>query len=813
MTKPVRPAPLAAALLLALAPAPASAQTILGGFKGESEADYFGYVVDGLGDVDGDGIGDALVATYAAVIGGHPDVGLVRIYSGATHALLMQKTGSLVVPDGFAWAATRLGDVNGDGRGDFAVGLHLDSAAALNAGSVRVYSGATGALLWNQYGSSAGERFGFSLGLTDDVNGDGRADLLIGAPFNDASGQDAGRVRLVSGADGSLLQQFFGRPRASAWASSSPARATSMATAKATSRWAHLTSTPSAAGSTCARARTGALLFSLEGEAAGDQMGRTQCGVGDVDGDGHGDLALGLRWDDFGGHDAGDARLVSGADGSTLWEVHGDGGSDLFGWAVSPIGDVNHDGRPDVVVGAPRYDGSVVDEAAVRRACTRVGTETIIYTLLGNAPEDQFGSALAPMGDIDLDGEPDLIVGAWGDGSFGGESGAAWLVSGYTPWLNLGLALDAAPDELTLTGGGALLPGTSCRHHADILARRAARDARGRLLVDRRALPWRRHGAGARPARLRARAGRRRREHAGDDLARGHSLGLRVRAASLGAGRRGAGRLHRLERAARPSRLDELAASGVPPGHGAARAADGDAGGARARRHQPGRRDPRRAPERASPSRGSRSPSRSPTSSPPSRAWRRGGRSASRARQSSPRSKPVTANQRSSLPAMMKSTGATQGEGRSMSPSRSASPSSVAWKSREKTSACLVLWLAVLGDAAQQHAEGALVVLPLEMGRHLVVLGEDESAHVHLDVAVRQQDALRRRELPGQVVAAHAVDLVGGRGERSVDRVHRVELEDALRMTAGVRRRDEPDCQQGGAERQGDECLHGVAPG
>ena len=458
---PVVPVRRAAALLLALGLAPAaSAQTVLGGFKGESEADYFGYVVDGLGDVDGDGIGDALVATYAAVIGSHPDVGLVRIYSGATHALLMQKTGSLVVPDGFAWAATRLGDVNGDGRGDFAVGLHLDSAVTPNAGSVRAYSGATGALLWSQYGSSAGERFGFSLGLTDDVNGDGRPDLLIGAPFNDVGGADAGRVRVVSGADGSLLQEFFG-----------------------TTAGERLGFVVAGAGDVDGDGRgdlalgapyfdsergrldvrsgaTGALLVSLEGDSAGDQMGRTQCGMGDADGDGHGDLAVGLRWDDFGGHDAGSVRLISGADGSTLWLAHGDGGADLFGWAVSPIGDVNHDGRPDVVVGAPRYDGSQGPNLPYARVYSgRDGA--IVYTLFGNAPEDQFGSALAPMGDIDLDGEPDMIVGAWGDGSFGGESGAAWLVSGYAPWLNLGLSLDAAPDELTLTGGGALLPGTS----------------------------------------------------------------------------------------------------------------------------------------------------------------------------------------------------------------------------------------------------------------------------------------------------------------------------------------------------------------
>ena len=455
--------PLALVLVLALALglAPASrAQTVLGGFKGESEADYFGYVVDGLGDVDGDGIGDALVATYAAVFAGHPDIGLLRVYSGATHALIMQKTGSLVVPDGFAWAATRLGDVNGDGRGDFAVGLHLDSATGPYNGSVRVYSGATGGMLWNQFGSVAGERLGFSLGLTDDVNGDGRSELIVGAPLNDASGPDAGRVRLLSGADGSLLLQLFG---------ATPGERLGFFVAGAgdvdgDGKGDLALGAPffdAERGRMDVRSGAdGSLLFSLEGEFSGDQMGRTQCGVGDVNGDGHGDLAVGLRWDDFGGHDSGTVRLVSGADGSTLWTAHGNGGADLFGWAVSPIGDVNHDGRPDVVVGAPRYDGSQGPALPYTRVYSgRDGA--VIYTLSGNSPEDQFGSALAPMGDIDQDGEPDLIVGAWGDGSFGGESGAAWVVSGYAPWLNLGLPLDAAPHALALTGAGSLLPGTA----------------------------------------------------------------------------------------------------------------------------------------------------------------------------------------------------------------------------------------------------------------------------------------------------------------------------------------------------------------
>ena len=443
-----------AALLLLAAPA-ASAQTVIGGLMGQQDADYFGYIVDGQGDVDGDGTNDVLVATYAAAIGGHPDVGLVRIFSGKTHAQILQKTGPSY-PDGFGWAAAQVGDVNGDGRGDFVVGINLDATTGNQAGAVRAYSGATGTALWIHFGAMPGDRLGFSVASVGDVNGDGRSDVALGAPFSDVGGDETGSVRVVSGVNGSTLLQLHGTlPGAHfGW------RVAGAGDVDADGRGdlaIGVPDDPQEHGRVEVRSgQDGALLFALDGAASGDKLGLTHCGVGDVDGDGRDDVAIGSRWEDAGGHDAGAVRVLSGAGGHVLWEATGDGGADLHGWAVAPAGDVNHDGRPDVLAGAPRYGLSAGGKPCYARLYSgRDGA--VIYTLEGNAPDDRFGASLAALGDIDSDGDPDFAIGAWGDATFGGEAGAVWLVSGYSPWLNLGCATPAG--GLVLAGHGPLTPG------------------------------------------------------------------------------------------------------------------------------------------------------------------------------------------------------------------------------------------------------------------------------------------------------------------------------------------------------------------
>ena len=110
----------------------------------------------------------------------------------------------------FGTSVAMVPDVNLDGYPDFAVGLPNDDTAAPNAGQLRVYSGKDGKLLFSFNGLNANDQFGYSIAGIPDVDGDGRGEILVGAPFSDASGGNSGQVRLVSGTGTATLLTLNG---------------------------------------------------------------------------------------------------------------------------------------------------------------------------------------------------------------------------------------------------------------------------------------------------------------------------------------------------------------------------------------------------------------------------------------------------------------------------------------------------------------------------------------------------------------------------------------------------------------------------
>src|ERR1044071_9839265 len=161
-----------------------SAQSLIIHVAGGAAEEQLGFAVATVPDVDGDGRPDFATSSPT----GANSFGIVRVYSGATGTLLWSAQGPAAGSQ-FGACVAGLGDVDGDGRGDIAVGAYFaDFAGALGAGSVRIYSGATGALIRQHRGDAPDNHMGWSVADAGDVDGDGVDDVIGGAVDDNTAG-------------------------------------------------------------------------------------------------------------------------------------------------------------------------------------------------------------------------------------------------------------------------------------------------------------------------------------------------------------------------------------------------------------------------------------------------------------------------------------------------------------------------------------------------------------------------------------------------------------------------------------------------
>ena len=107
--------------------------------------------------------------------------------------------------DLFGYSVSGAGDVNGDGYADVIVGAYSDDAGGSDAGRAYVYFGGPGADAVADLtltGAAASDWFGWSVSGAGDVNGDGYADVIVGGHSDDAGGMDAGRAYVYFGGPG-----------------------------------------------------------------------------------------------------------------------------------------------------------------------------------------------------------------------------------------------------------------------------------------------------------------------------------------------------------------------------------------------------------------------------------------------------------------------------------------------------------------------------------------------------------------------------------------------------------------------------------
>jgi hypothetical protein len=278
------------------------------------------------------------------------------------------------------------GDVNADGVPDIVIGAE---GVNTNKGAAYVFSGSalsgtvspTDALATIS-GQTDGGRLGNAVSLAGDINADGYEDVIIGA--RDAENKK-GAVYIYSGA-----------------------------------------------------ALSGPPLATITGNTDNDNLGHSVSAAGDVNNDGYDDVIIGAPNVNFRAgavYIFGGSSLVGSKSASdALAAIGGQSAGDELGHAVSGIGDVNGDGSDDILIGAWQTpSGGTRGSAYVFSGAALSGTLTVtdaMAAINSNNDGDLFGSSVSGARDVNADGVPDIIIGAYGSNVAGPARGSVYLFSG-----------------------------------------------------------------------------------------------------------------------------------------------------------------------------------------------------------------------------------------------------------------------------------------------------------------------------------------------------------------------------------------------
>jgi hypothetical protein len=328
-------------------------------WDGDRSDGLFGHWTLLVPDISGDGLADVVIAAPHAPVAGRLR-GIVVARSPKTGAELWRREET--ESENLGWDLTLAGDQDGDGHPDLFVGAPGDET-----GRVYLLSGKDGTVLRTYAPKEDGGSFGWYVARVDDLDGDGRPDLAVGAPFaRDAEGKPAAAAWVLSAADGRELHHWKGSDRRGGFGGVIAAVADIDGDGKG--------EIAVAAPATEDQARTipgevvvyssgtGKELRRWSGSQPGEQFGRMVIGVGDLDGDGVDDVAIGAPWHRRGSADrVGRVELRSGRTGKVLAELFGDEADCWFGWHIRRAPDPDGRSRPALLIGSLRHpvDGHV----------------------------------------------------------------------------------------------------------------------------------------------------------------------------------------------------------------------------------------------------------------------------------------------------------------------------------------------------------------------------------------------------------------------------------------------------------------------
>lgn len=427
--------------------------------EGTAGNNPFANAVAGAGDVNGDGYADVIVTGYM--------VASAYVFYGSSEGFGWTAVTALTGTSGFTdTAVASAGDVDNDGFDDVIIG---DPDYASNTGRVFVFHGSAAGVLTTATttltGSETYSDFGASVASAGDVDNDGFADIIVGAPEYGV-GTNYGRATVYHGSSSGvaptatttlmiccgsdLLSSNFGFSVAGAGDVDNDGFddvvVGGYGYSTETGRVSVFRGSASGISSTAST--------TLTGGGASYYFGFSVAGAGDVDGDGYDEVIVGAygvltrtgRAYVYAGSSSGTRSSIS----STL---SGDTTNDRFGWSVSSAGDVNGDGYADVIVGEPTYGGG--------RAYVYTGSLGGLNTtpwdreVGGGTAEEFVGDSVAGVGDTNGDGYDDVVIGAYGYRIGLGRAyvslGGASALTVSTPLTgladdSLGIAVDSAGD-------------------------------------------------------------------------------------------------------------------------------------------------------------------------------------------------------------------------------------------------------------------------------------------------------------------------------------------------------------------------------
>ncbi len=379
-------------------------------FVGEAAGDWAGFVVETAGDIDGDGRADLMFGAYGDATNG--------AISGAVYVVLassLDTMGTFSLADAdykilgeserdyAGYALSSAGDVDGDGLDDLLVGASGHESGGRFAGAAYVILASSLAsdpptdLSQADYkfvGESTENWAGYSVSTAGDVDGDGLADLLVGADGDEGGWQAHASYLILGGSLGSTSTLDLSQAD-----------------------------------------------YKFIGESSYDYASQVST-AGDVDGDGLDDIIIGAGGRDEGATNAGAAYVILG---SSLTEpgtvdlavadyvLLGERSGDSAGSTVSDAGDVDGDGLSDIMVGAWQHRSDYDREGAAYVVLASTLLENALlnladadYKLSGYDTGQYVGHSVSSAGDVDGDGLADVMTGAWYGPTW---NGAAYLVT------------------------------------------------------------------------------------------------------------------------------------------------------------------------------------------------------------------------------------------------------------------------------------------------------------------------------------------------------------------------------------------------